>query len=269
MSRFAPVCPPQMAGQLKQLGLLGDYHLLLAHDIAEQPEEYSKVFKDLQGATLILDNSVIEIGYAAADEVVATAYAALQGGGSEIITVLPDCLGDWRTTAELSAEAAVVWEEKGIKPPYMAVPQGNTRHEFQQCAHLLARLPNVTYWGIPRYLTKVCETRQWAIDVCRSEKPGINIHLLGFSDDLLDDVACARRTEVTGIDSAVPLRMGMISVQMSLDNMYNTVLPPRQPNWWQAASVWELHDRNLASDEQVESTVVTNLKTVRQWISKK
>lgn len=264
MKLFAPVCPPQMAQRLLEVNLLGNYHLLLAHDIAHQPEEYSKVFNKLEGATLILDNSVIEMGIAAAPDTVRKAQKAICGGRNEVVTVLPDFLGDGPSTAEASIDAGHRWPQMDIPGPYMVVPQGQTIGEFALCAKHLSHIPHVKWWGIPRYMVNTIGSRQKCIDICREIKPTWQIHLLGFSDDLIDDLAACRRAEVTGIDSAVPLRMGMIGRSMSIDDMYATMLPKRQEHWWDAAALW-YPDRSI----NPKSILEDNIKTVREWINKK
>jgi hypothetical protein len=249
-----------MAQRLLDLNILGNYHLLLAHDVAHQPEEYSKVFNRLEKATLILDNSVIEMGIAAAPDIVRKAQKALCGGSNEVVTVLPDFLGDGASTAEASIAAGHEWPHKDIPGPYMVVPQGQTIGEFALCAKHLSHIPNVKWWGIPRYMVQTVGSRQRCIDICRELKPTWKIHLLGFSDDIIDDMAACRREEVVGIDSAVPLRMGMIGMPMSIDAMTDVVLPKRQEHWWEAASLYPFDET---------STVANNVEVVRAWINKK
>lgn len=269
MKLFAPVCPPQMAQRLLDLNVLGSYHLLLAHDVAHQPEKYTKVFNKLENGLLILDNSVIECGISAAPDTVRKAQKAICGGPNTVVTVLPDFLGDGESTAEASIAAGHSWPKMDIPGPYMVVPQGQTIGEFIMCAQHLSHIPNVKWWGIPRYMVHTIGSRQRCIDICREIKPTWNIHLLGFSDDLIDDLAACRRAEVTGIDSAVPLRMGMLSMPMSLDTMSDIVLPKRQDHWWEAAANWDPIPiaRELDSNPE-DDTVCRNIITVNKWINK-
>jgi hypothetical protein len=129
-------------------------------------------------------------------------------------------------------------------------------------------LPMVDFIGIPRVITKMLGSRlptlmamqQSPAFIGRHGRSFSGFHLLGFSDDILDDVCCARVPWIQGIDSNVPVRAGKKGIKVSLDD-----LDPR--NGWSArtgprGNFWEdeLFENDLSMTRH-------NLNTYRNWIS--
>lgn len=252
MTKFAPVCPIHIAEGLQQDNALGRYHLLLAHDILNEPERYGDLFKNMIG-TKILDNSVIELGTSVDINVIAKAAKIVKAN----VIVLPDVLLNAEQTIIDCRKAYVEWskvlsDELDYYWSFMFVPQGKTRAEFAACAEALSDLSSIRWWGIPRnYNIQGLGSRVDAVNICKATAPDRNIHLLGFSDDIVDDVLSSRSQHVTGIDSAVPLRAASAGMRMSMN------LPDlgRRGDWWD--------NPNTTYDQQM----ATNCSLFRKWIS--
>ena len=105
MAEFAPVAPPEMLLDLKEKGALGKYHLLLAHDVAARPDLYRAVFDDVHDTYIIMDNSLIELGYPVTTDVMAKACEVVIPD----VIVLPDVLNDMKLTLDYSVAAARSW----------------------------------------------------------------------------------------------------------------------------------------------------------------
>lgn len=245
MANFCIVAPVHILKTLKDRGEMGKYHLLLAHDVAAKAEAYKEVFKrEYISSFIIMDNSVIELKQAVDLHMIIEAYKAV----CPSCVVLPDILENAvRTVA--SCQAAV--NEWSTAPelkyvPFMYCPQGKTLAEFTWCAEQLAKDSRIHYWGCPRNLVKNLGTRQQAIKVLRILDPRRPIHMMGFSDNVIDDMICAQSPQVFSIDSAVPLRCGD---QFSLTKK---MLP--RGDWW---------ENGVVTDQ-----TITNLNLVRSWCSR-
>jgi hypothetical protein len=255
MAQFAPVAPPQVLRALREMGehVAGRYHLLLAHDVVDHPHLY----KDLlpPGSFVILDNSIIELGHPVDAR---TMRRALEIVPSQVV-VLPDMIREFDQTLELSFMAAEQYREfiDFSKTMYMAVPQGTTMAELQKSAQELKYIEGVGCWGIPRHITELLGSRQeftrWIWDDfdmhLAYRRHGPFIHLLGFSDDMEDDLACCRLPGVMGIDSAVPLRMGQHRQMIS--KLQKTHVP--RSDWWENAT------------SHIYPETIANLSLVRTW----
>lgn len=234
MTKFAPVCPPHILKYLQDNFMMGDYHLLLAHDVVQKPEQYSDIFHKDHGMTVIMDNSVIELGTAVDLHMIAD--AARLTHATHI--VLPDTLTECDKTLFDCTQALDTWGEFFANSlehdwSFMFVPQGKTLKEWTHCLETFyeEQCGRVGIWGIPRILTDTpgIETRRTAIEIARAVCSGIQLHMLGFSDNVIDDILCARELHPDeGIDSAVPLRIASLNMEMRLSL---GVLPPRG-DWW-------------------------------------
>lgn len=243
MAKFGPVAPIQVVSKLTP-SACGDYHLLLAHDVAEHAKEYQAFFGLHRNFTIIMDNSVIELGGAVDLKVVKQACVAVDS----TTVVLPDILLDGKATVESCKAALEVWPQQFYDlfgrdfthRGFMIVPQGKTLAEFAWCAEQFANHPAINFWGVPRNLVKMIGSRRDAINIVSAINPNRRIHMLGFSDDVCDDVVCAKDRRVDGIDSAVPLRAGSLGLEFS----FNTDMPPRGL-WWDTATYVPLMDQNI------------------------
>ena len=255
MAQFAPVAPPQILQALRAYGdiVIGRYHLLLSHDVAVKPHLYKGLLP--RGSLVIMDNSVIELGYPVDHD---TMQTALEIVPSQIV-VLPDVIRDRSLTLDLSFQAADIYSDfmDFHNSCFMAVPQGNSLDELQECAFQLRHIEGIGAWGVGRFVTELLGTRdslvRWLWESREmhlpSHKFGPFIHLLGFSEDMEDDMKCCRCPGVLGIDSAVPVRMGQ---QRQLISKTQKAHAPRM-DWWDT-SVPHIYPETLA-----------NLSLVRTW----
>jgi hypothetical protein len=253
-ARFAPVVPLSIANILSAADL-GDYHLLLAHDVLKSPATYKRQYASK--AIKIMDNSLIELGYAMEIQDVVKAANIV---GAQFV-VLPDRLKDAAWTEEATRTAKIEFEMldpneiAGIIP--MPVLQGVYHME---CDYLLETWAKEGYKAvaIPRVLVEVFGSRKAAIH--KAISCGFKyIHLLGFSENLQDDVDCTRIPGVMGIDSAVPIRLGLQKKIISLKNYVN---PGPRGDYWDnpmQGSSWPETENKLLHIE-------TNLKLFREWI---
>lgn len=269
MASFAPVCPAKVAQYLKDQAVLGPYNLLLAHDVADPENKalYNEVFSpaDFWNYTeriTILDNSVVELGDAVNVEMIAEAAFVSHAN----VIVLPDVLLDTKATIDRTLSALDTWtpilkEALPWKWTYMAVPQTTKNvsrqssiEHFVTCLeqfHLNDKDRKIGWLGIPRNLVSQGWTRSMAVQLARTIS-NRQIHLLGFSEDIVDDMFTVRHSgvDVRGIDSAVPLRAATKGIAISL-NTTDAEIGPRG-NWW--------------NDVEPNSLMVKNLNKVRNWL---
>lgn len=263
MAKFAPVVPLGLASWLKSRELLGDYHLLLAHDVIQNPKEYSEVYGDItqKGGLIIMDNSLIELGHpvdadtlAEACHIVGARYA-----------VMPDVLDDAQLTYDMSEKAIWNFLPKcpAVQPVF--VLQGQN---LSQCLELCLRYVKLGYkigtdymLSIPRRLANTFGTRRDL--VAQSWKMGVPVHLLGFSNSILDDITCARMPGVVGIDSTEPIRLALQhSRQISLD--WPSQPGPREDYW---EKDWKSMLSTDGYNQVMASILENNLNKVRKWIA--
>lgn len=230
MARFAPVAPPHILRQLRNEGVMGNYHLLLAHYVAAEPELYRTTFDHLVGpigndpdACIIMDNSLWELGHPVD---VDTMFKACKAVPSNLI-VLPDYLTDMERTLEESRHAAEIWGQVGLGP-FMGVCQGKTMMQIIECGLRLMELPNVKALGIPRIITdKTLGSRGAIVRHLHRQYPETPLHLLGFSVSVDDDMRTAQFSGVVGIDSSEPIR---VSIGGEVWSPHSNV-PPRGDYW--------------------------------------
>lgn len=277
MTQFAPVGGVQLYEGMQAKGRLGSYHLLLAHDILARPDRYRAVFNlsnpywngKQSSRTIILDNSVVELKNPVVD--IDQIIEAAQIVDASVI-VLPDIYKKGPETIKSCTEAYPLWLEAILKRPpnclwsFMMVPQGRSLEEFAACAEHFAdtkvktRWDLIHWWGIPRNLVEITgfwantlplgeRTFHWGsrwlgLLMCARLAPWRAIHMLGFSDSIIDDWDVVRHAGqfVRGIDSAVPLRAGTVGKHMSWDLRD---LGSRPEGWLENAEYTELMQENI------------------------
>jgi hypothetical protein len=211
MARYCVVAPPQILTELHETGHIGRNHLLLAHDIVKK--DHSKVYEmifhpdsplRLPHELIVLDNSVVELKTPVDLKMIAEAAKIVVPN----CIALPDRYLDTNGTIADSSKALDPWSKEFENGPLMYIPQGRTPEDFFKAATAepLMSDSRIQWWGIPRNIVQHHGTRRNAIDLVRALNPQRKIHLFGFSENLYDDIICARHPAVESIDSAVPLR---------------------------------------------------------------
>lgn len=197
MPEFAPVAPIDV---LTQLNDPGHYHLLLVHEVMEHSRSHRDFWEspEHQDDFVILDNSVIELGYPAPVGVM-TAWAGILPANT--ILVLPDVIGDMQGT--LDGAIATLSSSKRTPDRFLGVVQGTTFGEAMNCAFEYSKM-GLKFISVPRHLGDKLGTRIDLVNEIHA-RTEMNIHLLGFSKNVEDDLAAARQPGVIGIDSAVPI----------------------------------------------------------------
>jgi hypothetical protein len=262
-ARYAPVVPLSVAqwlqGDTKDVDLLGSYHLLLAHDVLEHPAEYKEVYGEVKkrypGNWIILDNSVVELGSAMPIKELLDAARIIEPKA----LVIPDVMGDAQGTEDAATEFIrkfrEIYPEGELAAGYrlMGVVQGKFMSEVKNCIHYLSDL-GIRHFGIPRTVTKYLGTRAGAILYALQSPTLGSIHLLGFSDDVLDDVACCRIPGVSGIDSAVPIRAGLQRFRLTINDIFD---------YGKRGDYWNTLGKDI---DKSPGMVIDNICAIRRWI---
>lgn len=244
MPKFAPVCSLRMLKQLDDVGILGDYHLLLAHKVLKQPLEWSAFFRKQNKFLgvkpfIIMDNSLIELGYPLEAQQLADAATAVNAD----VVVLPDVLQDRHQTVDLSVSAMEQLQGKiSDKVALMGVVQGNSREEYIDCAFDLITYAHVEFLAIPRITVEVLGSRIYiSTDIVETfQKP---VHLLGFSDNIADDICSVICTpQCLGIDSSIPLRLGCCEGKLldQVGTLTHNIIGNRPSDWLDDTNEFEL-----------------------------
>ena len=262
MAKFAPIIPADWF--LRSTGvatyrkvLLGDYHMMLAHNVVARPNLHRDLSLDFpDDSYLILDNSVVETGKADIDvlrDAIDIVYPQC--------IVMPDVLmkGEetlFETTKAWTQLSDLMWK-RGIEG--MVVPQGATYEEWLNCLRMLLDLkPDVI--GIPRNIEQLGLHRSTVVqDV--SDLCGAKIHLLGMSNNVIEDVRACRSPRVMGIDSCLPAMLGahgepiLLGKRLEIPFEINPDTGVRPPIWEQ---------QNL-TEERV-AMIINNVRKMRVWL---
>lgn len=267
MARFAPVAPIQVLEGLYAAGpeIFGDYHLLLAHHTVEHKARFRDLFSRVSDdvlagrglgkpCTVIMDNSIVELGDAVDDSMIEEAVNIITPNGAgcnvNVFPVLPDVMGKGHETREASLQAYLRWDRNGMPGAgYCAVCQGKTLGDFHTSLDYFGdkrRFPLIKMLSIPRVLHKDIGSRiRPAVEAGRYETSH-KIHFLGFCDNVVDDVDSVSIIPTAGIDSAVPLRVREEFTQF-------TQAEKRPADWFKTA--------------QVDTRMIKNLENAREMFT--
>jgi hypothetical protein len=237
MIKFAPVCPIRIYEGLAEIGpeYIGDYFLLLAHDVVANADRYATFFSKLRetrNVTIIMDNSVIELGNACKAPLLLEACDIVKAS----CLAIPDVLKDGIGTVDAAIDFFKDWQGNY---PLMFIPQGKDQKDFEFCVHTANRAfgTRIDWIGVPRNLTgRVYKSRVLAMDFLINyfDPQFVKYHLLGFSDSMCDDFFTCKHysNTIEGIDSAVPLRL---SYKLGANNDFRD--PGPRNDWWEQANM--------------------------------
>ena len=272
-SRFAPVAPLAIHRRLAEAGAIGEYHLLLAHQVLENPDAHRRFYREQLGWMLgkqrgeevslrdkarrkpyiIMDNSLIELGFPLPLKDVIEAAEIVRAN----VIVLPDVLGDRIQTLNLAAQSVEEIHELRASSPYarkvkmLGVAQGKTFNDFFSCARDMIQTLGVEAISIPRHAVAKIGSRVKLVEEVR--KYGKPLHLLGFSDNLLDDFTALSTMGVMGIDSALPIWYGLQGFELPTN-------PPIKADFGKRPKDYE-------SQTEINSKVIINIRRVERWAS--
>lgn len=251
--QFAPVAGLGLLQELDRLGCLGNYHLLLAHAVLSNPIQWAAFFEKRRAEGeedfIIMDNSLIELGYPMPPGQLIIACQLVQAA----VLVLPDVMGDAKKTIALSTASFQELKDRGYEGSTMGVVHGENWLEAYGCAMDLKAL-GADYLSIPRVMTQILGSRKrLAEQVCHFLQ--LPVHLLGFSDDLADDIESAMsHHRIMGIDSAMPLWWGQQNKVLSRIPEAGDLDYGKRPEGYLGSTTITPH-------------VIANLSRMNQWLT--
>lgn len=261
MARFAPIAPLHIYRQMQEEGILGSYHMLLAHEVADDLEGFQKIFnnlesKDAENQTgtsdrqLILDNGTVEMGEPMPVSQIADAVEAVD----PTFVILPDYLKEYTQT--IDAIELAVSDEGGwlaFSDRFMLCPQGATEDEILKCAHHVINIMGVPIklLGVGRWTANAFGTRKRLINRLADAFPNIPIHVLGFSENIRDDIKCSHLRNVIGIDSARPILLGLEGIEFTQES-------PKDRPHRETSKAW--------AESDITDVMRFNLACARKWI---
>lgn len=222
MAKYSPVAPITLLASLEQRNCLGDYVLMLAHDVIAFPRKYEKLAYDLRQrnkhATIIMDNSLIELGRPVSPATMIEAARIVQAN----VLTLPDVLQSFEGTRKLCKDWMREMNKVRDRYQLMGVVQGANCEDQGQCTAFYGEVIKPEWWSVPRIVANTEGSREPLIThivdmYTPSDNSPFNIHLLGMSRSLDDDIRCAMMSYVRGIDSANPLVLGQRGIDISTD----------------------------------------------------
>lgn len=248
MTQYAPVAPLQTLRELAKAKLLGHYQLLIAPIVLHRADEYFEFFREHDDQQIIMDNGVIELGHSVSAPALAEAVKVV---GANVV-VLPDTIDDAKMTMKQVRYALAAYRMFDQKTDTMGVVQGTTFEECLECAksHVEA---GVDWLAVPRGLTPNLGTRVPLVEHLANEY-GLPIHVLGFSDNVADDMAAAAsHRAVRGIDAATP-------------TWVDRWLPLHAPADPIVSQSWGKRPMDFWSRPHEDSFALHNVETARRWL---
>lgn len=162
---------------------LNQYHMSLAH-LIKQDKDYLQFYRRMvaAGRYVLMDNGAAENAQLSNEDLL---ECYNQFHPTEI--VLPDTLCNKNDTLRKVREAVPFFLSNGVTCKFMAVPQGQTLEEWEECAEELISMPYIHCLGVSKFLTIQTgdpDVRYKAveyIDQLRAEKhrDDLEVHLLG------------------------------------------------------------------------------------------
>lgn len=245
-TKYSPIAPIHLLHELEVQDLLGDYLLLLAHDVLAHPKEYDGLIMQLRGTHLddlfiIMDNGVIENGAPVSVEELLEAASIVEAD----VVVGPDMVGDLVGTKKLMMSQGTLIRSEY---PMMFIPQGGTFAEIFECIDWYSdKFPEIalsdgpSYWGVPRWIANELGSRHTIVRDIVDHDERAKIHLLGMSNHYPDDLTTAMHPNVVGIDSANPLVLAYKQIELSAGGVHM----PRGDYWTNCKQVTELMRLNI------------------------
>ncbi len=246
MPRYSPIAPIRLLERMFHMDVLGNYLLLLAHDVLENQYRYAqligKVRLEYDGDVfIIMDNSLVELGEALSASAVIEAAGVVKAN----CIMTPDALGGYEETRILVEAQTDQLYDSGF--PLMKVPQGADHDELMECVdwfhdHFYVVDGEMDYWGIPRWITNTMGSRGPIISYINvMGHSGTETHLLGMSKDFDDDIGCTQIDGVMGIDSANPVVLGQRGLVMEEGHTMHV----ERDDYWNDTSLSPIARRNI------------------------
>jgi hypothetical protein len=254
---YAPIAPIKLLRDLRDYNLLGNYHLVLTQEVLKHSTDYAELFSS-KGYFVILDNGAAEGFEASPSDIIDASHVI-----SASAICLPDELRNRTMTLRLIETFMQRAQRRMFTANWMAIPQGKTKEDIIRCAkEIVKSFGAPRYWGVPRWITNEFGSRTWLVRELM-EHPDFDpmdqfeqpfIHILGMSQNLKDDLMCAKMLGVMGIDSANPIVMGQKGIILNEPADY--VHLPRQTDTW---NFWEENDLKVEA--------IRNIRWMRKQIN--
>lgn len=249
MADFYPVASAQVLLGLHKAGELKHGFLVEAHQIMEDIPAYGSLFQATTVENIIVDNGAGILGKPCDPIIMSNSIDIVKEAFTgHIVSVIPDVYENSAATYQSVREFVSNPKHLDTRVQYMLVPQGLDENTFLWCLEKCIVVDEVDHWvgwiGIPRNVANNHGSRERAVKLVKALCPDKKIHLLGFSDNVADDVLCARMPEVESIDSSVPIRAAPRRVYMHEKREHGL-------DWW---------------DKPYNEKMVANVKTVRGWV---
>lgn len=212
---FAPIVPVKY-----HPASITKYHLILAHQVVRSTQ-YRNYYSSLpDDHTIILDNSVIELGYTDVGMIVG-AMEFLGPFGGRLIVVCPDVLRDRVATVKAHRDfihdvnIGDIIDDNGYH--IMVVPQGEDSKDWAYCLDELdgKLIGSFTYVGIPRLTEDFEGGRQGLYTNNIGALQGYRVHLLGVQHTLSEIEWAKEYQEIVGCDSSLPIRAAYAKMSCS------------------------------------------------------
>ena len=180
------------------------FHLCEA-PIVLTSEKYAQYYKwhvD-KGHYVILDNGAAVGGTVSDADLV---KAAKMINADEV--VVPDEMADKDATLFRAKRFLKQWAGTSTNTKLMMVPQGEGFIDWAQCLASLTKLAGQLriVIGIGKHMhARVTGGRRMLVDFCQDQR--YTVHLLGASDDPLEDIALLEHPAVRGSDTSLPFAM--------------------------------------------------------------
>jgi len=200
--------------QLRAYAGSSPYHLILQHLVSDPT--YASFYKEREqaGDFIILDNSIIEQGFASPLEAIDKAAQ----------TIIPDeiVLGEsWKDsegTIRAVENGISFAQSHGWKCRLMAVIQGHDLSDWLHCFERLLNYPEVQTFGIPRLLEDYHPNGRLGVlgileEHYKEQLQGKELHLLGLGGNPLEiKKAASMDLPIRGSDSSVPVWFGILGL---------------------------------------------------------
>lgn len=259
MTHFAAVAPLAIHKGLHEY-CLGTYQLLIASVILKDIDAYSEFWSSrLPDQYIMVDNGVIEEGYPLPMEYLVRAAVAVEAN----CIILPDSIDDARMTTKLATTAVRQYRSlEASGRELMGVVQGESLSECFACAQDLINL-GVDRLAVPRGLTKNLGSRIHLVATLANlySKP---IHLLGFSDNIPDDILASVQAGVVGIDAATPVWLGLQGIRLPDEPPADSSKWGHRPDYFWSADSDAYDDDGMHYETAM---IEANIGTVGKWLS--
>lgn len=206
-------------------GNFSDYHMILPEQLGTFTDnEYYTFYKSLANGYKILDNGAAEGNQLHPVDLIQLAFEMQV---DEI--VVPDEMGDARVTMLKAMEFKHIARRHPTRFKYMAVLQGRTLAQIDECLNMYLTESWIDTIAFPRCLQEYwhpyvrAEFIFYAQKRTRQYKKGI--HCLGATVYPYEVWKLARLGVVRGIDTCVPAEFARRGIEMEIDQVYKGRLP--------------------------------------------